>query len=136
MVGEQFVEVKVGREKYAFPILKVHEIIRMMEITELPHNNHDVLGVINLRGKIISVVSLRRRLGLSDQPHTKATRIVVVNFDDSIVGMVVDSVNQVISFSELQPPPAQVSYITGIGNDGNSLVNVLKLEPLLQEIFG
>lgn len=133
MNTEQYVEVRAGRESYAIPILEIHEIIRMQDITQIPNTKSCVLGVINLRGQIIPVVSLRERLGLPEEQPTKSHRIVVVTDKASVMGMIVDSVHQVMSFEELQPPPedGNVSYLRGIGSKGGKLVSVLEIEQLI-----
>jgi purine-binding chemotaxis protein CheW len=139
MASEQFVEIQIGQEMYALPILDIFEIIRMQDITRLPNSKKNVIGVINLRGRIISVVSLRQLLGLTDLEYTKSTRIVVVNYHDDMAAMIVDGVSQVITISEIQPAPENSGakkLLRGIGQTGNSLVSILDLEKLLQESFG
>jgi len=135
---EQYVGVRIDNESYAIPILEIHEIIRMQEITHIPNSRRFVRGVINLRGQIIPVVSLRECMGMPDEEYTKATRIVVVNDHDSVIGMIVDRVNQVLSFADVQPPPEQNkdaadSVLAGIGHKGDMLVSILNLEALLKE---
>lgn len=140
MTFEQFVEVRIGNESYALPILEIYEIIRMQEIVELPKTRRYVRGVINLRGQIIPVISLRERLGLDDVPNTKATRIVIVNHSEGVFGMIVDRVNQVISLSNIQVPPEQAgqseSVLKGIGQKNDVLVSIFDLETLLGETSG
>lgn len=134
MTTEQYVEVRANADSYAIPILEIHEIIRMQEITHIPNTRSCVLGVINLRGQIIPIVSLRERLGLSEAEVNKHTRIVVVNDHDSVIGMIVDSVHQVMSFEDIQPPPEEdehVSYLQGIGRKGDALVSILDLAKLM-----
>lgn len=131
--ADQYVGVRVKTEHYAIPILEIQEIIRMQEITEVPNTRPCVLGVINIRGKIIPVVSLRERIGLPEADHTKHTRIVVVTDGDSEMGVIVDSVNQVLSFEDIQPPPdaGKVAYLRGIGRKNEMLVSILDLEKLI-----
>lgn len=139
MASEQFVEIQIGQEMYALPILDIFEIIRMQDITHLPNSKKNVIGVINLRGRIISVVSLRQLLGLIELEYTKSTRIVVVNYHEDMAAMIVDGVSQVITISEIQPAPENSGakkLLRGIGQNGNSLVSILDLEKLLQESFG
>lgn len=132
---EQYVGVQVNFENYAIPILKVHEIIRMQEITHVPDTRPSVLGVIKLRGQIIPIISLRERLGLPDADFTKHTRIVIVTEHEEHMGMIVDRVNQVLSFEDIQPPPHQgkVAYLSGLGCKGDMLVSILDLEHLIEE---
>lgn len=128
-------EVRANKAGYALPILSIHEIIRMQDITQVPNTRSCVLGVINLRGQIIPVVSLRERLGLPEVETTKSTRIVIVNDHDGVIGMIVDSVHQVLSFDGIQPPPDEgnVSYLRGIGRRGDTLVSVLDLQNLIDQ---
>ena len=128
-------EVRVATESYALPILSIHEIIRMQPITHIPNTRSCVLGVINLRGQIIPVVSLRERLHMPDAEPAKSTRIVIVNDHDGVIGMIVDSVHQVLSFDDLQPPPEEgnAAYLQGIGRKGDTLVSVLDVQNLMDQ---
>ncbi|WP_311764998.1 chemotaxis protein CheW [Paenibacillus agricola] len=74
---DQYIEVGIGKEKYALRIDNIHEIIKMLDITEIPNSKSYVKGVINLRGKIVPIISLRNRFGLVEESNTKSTRIVV-----------------------------------------------------------
>ncbi|WP_027415010.1 chemotaxis protein CheW [Aneurinibacillus terranovensis] len=135
---DQYIEVGIGKERYALRIYDIHEIIKMQDITEIPNSKPYVKGVINLRGKIVPIISLRNRFGLAEESYTKSTRIVVVNHSDEMVGIVVDRVNQVTTFSDIQPPPERIgsvrgSYFTGIGRTETGLVSVLKLDQVLHE---
>jgi len=134
----QYIEVRIGKERYALGIQDIHEIIKMQDVTEIPNSKPYLKGVINLRGKIVSIISLRNRFGLSEQSYTKSTRIVVVNYADDMVGIVVDQVNQVTTFADIQPPPERIgsvqgSYFTGIGSTDTGLVSVLKLDNVLND---
>ena len=104
----QLVSFQLGPEEYAIDILGVQEIIRVVEITRVPNAPHYVEGVLNLRGKIIPIINLRRRLGLSSTEHTKDTRIVVVDVAHLLLGFIVDSVEEVLRLPEefIEPPPS------------------------------
>lgn len=135
---DQYIEVGIGKEHYALKIDDIHEIIKMQDITEIPGSKAYVKGVINLRGKIVPIISLRSQFGLPEAEYTKATRIVVVNHAEEMVGIVVDRVNQVTTFSDIQPPPEKVgsvygSHFTGIGRTEAGLVSILKLEQVLHD---
>ncbi len=135
---EQYIEAGIGKEKYALRINDIHEIIKMQDITEIPNSKPYVKGVINLRGKIVPIISLRNRFGLPEQADTKLTRIIVVNYADEMVGIVVDRVNQVTTFADVQAPPDRIggvqgSYFTGIGRTDAGLVSILKLDQVFQE---
>ncbi len=134
--SEQYVEFSIGNESYAICISEIHEIIRMLEITEIPNSQAYVRGVINLRGKIVSVISLRSLFDMPADSMSKSTRIVVVNHREDSVGIIVDRVNKVTTFGDIQAPPERVggingTYFTGIGLGSNQLVGILKLDEVL-----
>lgn len=133
---EQYVELGIGNETYAIRIQAIHEIIKIQDITQIPNAMPYLKGVINLRGKIIPVISLRNLFGLMDETYTKFTRIVVVNHAEDTVGVIVDRVNKVTNLSDIQPPPDRVgvisgNYFAGIGITDHGLVGILKLEEVL-----
>jgi purine-binding chemotaxis protein CheW len=133
---EQYVEFGIESEQYAIRIQDIHEIIKIQEITQIPNVKPYVRGVINLRGKIIPVISLRNLFKIEEIAYLKTTRIVVVNHREDTVGIVVDRVNKVTTFSDIQPPPEQVggingNFFVGIGLTGNGLVGILKLDEVL-----
>lgn len=134
----QLVTFSIGEEEFGVDILKVQEIIRTMEITKVPRAPQFVEGVINLRGKVIPIIDLRRRFGLVARSHDKNTRIIVIEINNMIVGFVVDSVSEVlrIPFSTVEPPPPVVSgteseYISGVGKLEDRLLILLDLDRLL-----
>jgi len=96
----QIIVFRVGKEDYGLEIDKVQEVIRMKVIKKLPRSPHFILGVMNLRGNIIPIIGLRQKFGLSEVVYDEFTRIVVVNHDGKLVGMVVDEVNRVINVPE------------------------------------
>lgn len=135
---DKYVEVGIEQERYALGITDIHEIIRMQHITEIPMSRSYVKGVINLRGKIVPIISLRNRFGLPEEASTRSTRIVVVHQADEMVGIVVDRVIQVMTFADVQPLPEQAgseqgSFFAGVGRTENGLVSVLKLDRLIYE---
>lgn len=134
----QLVTFNISEEEFGVDILKVQEIIRTMEITKVPRAPEFVEGVINLRGKVIPILDLRRRFGMQARPHDKQTRIIVIELGAMIVGFVVDGVSEVlrISASTVEPPPAVVSgleseYISGVGKLEDRLLILLDLNKLL-----
>ncbi|KAA0258404.1 chemotaxis protein CheW [Deferribacter autotrophicus] len=136
----QLVGFKLGDEEYAIDILKVQEIIRMVEITSVPRVDHFVLGVMNLRGKVIPVVDLRLRFNLDKSDFDKNTRIIVVNFEKESIGFVVDEVTEVmrITKSIVEPTPPLVGsvgqeYILGICKYNERLIILLDIDRV---IFG
>lgn len=134
----QLVSFNLGREEFAVDILLVQEINRMAEITPVPKASACVEGVINLRGKIIPVVNLRKRFGLEWGQDTGEERIVVVNVENRVLGLVVDSVSEVlrIAANTIEPPPALVAgigseYIKGVGKIDDRLLILLDLGTVL-----
>lgn len=135
--SRQYIEIRVGTERLALPIGDIHEIIRVQPLTTVPNSKPYLIGVINLRGQVAPIVSLRKRFGLPEEPPTPSTRIVVVAYQDSMIGLTVDQVYQVASFDDIQPPPeraggADSGFIEAIGNSGTELVGILRLDRLLQ----
>ena len=134
----QLVTFSIGEEEFGVNILKVQEIIRTMEITKVPRAPEFVEGVINLRGKVIPIIDLRRRFGLAPKAHDKNTRIIVIEINNIIVGFVVDAVSEVLRIpaSTVEPPPPVVAgvdsdYISGVGKLQDRLLIMLDLDKLL-----
>ena len=126
----QLVTFRLGKEEYSLDILKVQEIIRHMELTRVPKAPDFVDGVINLRGKVIPVIDLRKRFGLPVDEKTNETRIIVVDVATRTVGLKVDAVSEVLRLPSdtVEPPPAMVTgvesdYKKGVGKlDGRLLI--------------
>ncbi|ABB38837.1 CheW protein [Oleidesulfovibrio alaskensis G20] len=134
----QLVTFSIGEEEFGVEILKVQEIIRTMEITKVPRAPEFVEGVINLRGKVIPIIDLRRRFGLDSKKHDKHTRIIVIEINNMIVGFIVDSVSEVLRIpaGTVEPPPPVVAgmesdYISGVGKLQDRLLILLDLDRLL-----
>jgi purine-binding chemotaxis protein CheW len=134
----QLVTFHIADDEFGVDILKVQEIIRTMEITRVPRSPEFVEGVVNLRGKVIPILSLRKRFGIQALPFDKRTRIIVVDLTGMVVGFVVDGVSEVlrISAATVEPPPAIVSgvdseYINGVGKLADRLLILLDLNRLL-----
>src|SRR5512141_2159412 len=104
----QLVTFNISQEEYGVDILKVQEIIRTMEITKVPRAPDFVEGVINLRGKVIPIIDLRKRFDMDSRDHDSQTRIIVIELNNMIVGFVVDSVSEVLRIpaSTVEAPPA------------------------------
>jgi purine-binding chemotaxis protein CheW len=132
----QYVQFALGHEHYAIPISEVNEIIRMQEISRIPNVKPYVKGVINLRGNIIPVISLRSLFNMPEDEYTKQTRIIVVHHHDETIGVIVDQIDKVTTFEDIQPPPARFGELngvnfTGIGINGPSIVGILDLNYVL-----
>ncbi len=135
----QLVSFYLGGEEFAMEILKVQEIIRMVDLTRVPNAPRFVEGVINLRGKVIPVIGLRHRFGLEPKEHDKQTRIVVVEIHGTVVGFVVDSVSEVLRIptDTVEPPPrlakTEREYVSGVGKLANRLLLLLDVDRLLSD---
>ena len=131
----QLVSFELEGEEYGVDVMKVREIIRMPQITTMPNTPDYVDGIINLRGAVMPIISLRRRFGLCDTEHDHKSRILVMELGEGATGFVVDSVAEVlrVSAAEIQPPPdiAQAGMVqeclSGVINHADRLLIVLDL---------
>lgn len=135
---KQLVAFHLADEVYAVDISVINEIILLPEVTHIPHTTQDVLGVINLRGKIIPILDLKKRLNLPAGKKTRSARVIVVEQEDNAVGMIVDEVVGVrkLSSSEIEPPTSLLAnldtdYILGIGKMEGSLLILLNIAQVL-----
>ena len=133
----QLVTFEVADEEFAVDILKVQEINRMMSLTRVPQSPPEVEGVINLRGRIIPVLDLRKRFGLGTANRNEHNRIVVVEVHGRVLGFIVDRVHEVlrISSSIVEPAPTMVcsidsDFIAGVGKLEDRLLILLDLGKL------
>jgi purine-binding chemotaxis protein CheW len=136
----QLVSFKLREEEFAVDILQVQEIIRLQEITNVPNAPAFVEGVINLRGRVIPIIDLRKRFALESAEHSKSTRIIVVMIDNVTVGLIVDEVSEVLRIPEdtVEPPPPIVAgiesdYIKGVGKLEDRLLILLDLGKILSQ---
>lgn len=129
---DQLVIFQLNDQQYALPIQETQEIIRMTNITKVPNTRHYVEGIINLRGSIVPVINLNKRLNLPVSEYGEDTRIIVVEHEGQKVGMIVDIVLEVGRFSEneIEPPSVagdNVSYLKGVVKKGDQLWLLLNL---------
>jgi purine-binding chemotaxis protein CheW len=132
----QLVSFKLDNEEYGVEVLKVREIIRMPTITKMPNTPHYVVGIINLRGKVIPIISLRKRFSLMENDTDSQARIIIMDVAGGMTGFTVDAVSEVIRIlsSEIQPSPTVAAggvgqeFITGVINHGERLLVLLDLE--------
>lgn len=135
----QVVGFRVGRETFGVPISLVREIVRVPEITSVPNAPEYIEGVINLRGRIIPVVDLRKRFGDKAPQPSKKNRVVVVEMETRAIGLLVHSASEVLRIlpSEIEAPQnvfqeGELNYITGVGKLKGRLVILLDLNKILQ----
>jgi purine-binding chemotaxis protein CheW len=130
----QVVSFKLGSEEYGVDIGQVQEINRMVAVTHVPRAPQFMEGVINLRGQLIPIIDLRTRFGMDRAEHTKSTRIVVTEIGTKRIGMVVDSVSEVLRLplEQIEEAPDMISgvdteYIRGVGKLDERLIILLDL---------
>jgi purine-binding chemotaxis protein CheW len=128
----------LDREEYGVDVRQVQEIRRTTEITSVPRAPEFIRGVINLRGRILPVLDLKRKLGLGEVEAGRATRIVVVRVKERLLGLLVDGASQVlkVEVSRIEPPPEEVvekggDYIRGVAKLDDRLIILVELERLL-----
>jgi purine-binding chemotaxis protein CheW len=134
----QVVAFRIGNETYGVRIAAVREIVRVPEITSVPNAPELIEGVINLRGKIIPVMDLRKRFGLSEIVTDKKNRILVVDLENKLLGLIVNSASEVlkISPSDIEAPgtvfaEGESGYVTGVGKLKGRLIILLDINKLL-----
>ena len=140
----KYLTFALGREEYGLPVLKVREIIKMMDITAVPQVPAAIRGVMNLRGKVIPVIDLRIRFGLPPQADTDRSSIIVVDLlvggDRVLMGVVVDAVRDVLNITaeEIQDPPqfgtaVATDFMTGLAKVKGTVKILLDLDILFRE---
>jgi purine-binding chemotaxis protein CheW len=129
---------QVGRETYGVPITSLHEIVRVPEITAVPDAPEYMEGVINLRGKIVSVIDLRKRLGEKKITYGRRNRILVVEHNSRLAGLIVDSASEVLKIpaSDVEASPTtlqegRANCVTGLGKCKGRLIVLLDMTRLL-----
>lgn len=136
----RFLTFALGKEDYGIEIIYVTEIIGIQAITEIPELPNYVKGIINLRGKIIPVMDVRLRFKKEPMDYTDRTCIIVIDIGEISIGLIVDTVSEVISIEDanIVPPPSmktgfQNKYVKGIGKVGNDVKLLLDCERILNE---
>jgi purine-binding chemotaxis protein CheW len=134
----QVVGFRIGEETFGVRIASVREIVRVPEITSVPNAQETIEGVINLRGKIIPVIDLRKRFGQAAIQSDKKNRILVVELETKLVGLIVNSASEVLKIppSEIESPGSvfadgESSYVTGVGKLKSRLIILLDITKLL-----
>jgi len=134
----ELVGFTIANEFFALEINSIREIIKVNDITRVPNTPNYIKGVINLRGKVIPIIDMRKKLNLKQIDYDKNTRIIILEFNNMIVGIIVDSVREVLRIDSTvtEPPPSIVKggnsdYITAVGKLDDKLINILNLDYLL-----
>lgn len=135
----QYIVIKIGEEQYGIDISYVDNIVRMQSITRVPHVQEYFAGVINLRGEVVPVMSLRIKMGLEADVYDKQTRIIIVKLENNApIGLIVDEVNEVVTLDERNIDPvnktskgSEETFINGIGKNGENLISLLDLNMVI-----
>lgn len=136
----QLVTFTLEKEEYAVDIMKVQEINRLTEITKVPNSPPHMEGVINLRGKVIPVINLRKRFGLPEREVDNSTRVVIMDLQGITMGLIVDSVSEVLRIPQdvIEPSPllgseARTEFIQGIAKLKDRLVILIDIDRLVEK---
>lgn len=136
----QFIKIKMADEMYGIDIKYIDNIVRMQHITRVPKAPFYIKGVINLRGEVIPVFSLRLKMGLEEIDENKAFRIIILKVEGDNVGIIVDEVKEVVNLfnDEIQKPYHEANsgipnFVTGVGKEGDNLISILDINEVLSE---
>ena len=137
----QYIVVKIGSEQYGLDISDVDNIVRMQKITRVPKSPAHYRGVINLRGEVVPVMSIRRKMGLDDDVFTNASRIIILKLEvQGAVGIVVDEVKEVVSLGQgdidqntKNTNREDANFINGIGKNGDALISIFDIHKVADE---
>lgn len=139
--GKQYIVVKIGTEQYGIDIQYIDNIVRMQRITRVPKAQLYFKGVINLRGEIIPVMSLRLKFGLENDEYTNTTRIIIIKLEpQSAVGIIVDEVKEVVTLEDdsIEKPSNNnndegATFLSGIGRHDGGLISLLNIASVIIE---
>lgn len=137
---EKWLTFKITKEKYCVNAMLVKEVLKYTEITPVPHAPYFVLGLINLRGNVVTVFDSRRRLNVEEKDVTSESRIVIIETDSKIVGMLVDQVEEVINIDKSDIDKSQTfgeegssEFIQSVYQQDNEILILLDTDNLLRE---
>lgn len=137
----QYIVIKLGNEQYGIDIKYVDNIVRMQNITRVPHVANYIKGVINLRGEVIPVLNLRLKMNLPEVENTHASRIIILKMEQyGLLGFIVDEVREVVTLSELQIEKTSYdgteekqNFVFGVGKNNNELISLLDMHVVCSE---
>ncbi len=138
---KQYIVVKIGSEQYGIDISYIDNIVRMQKITRVPTAQSHFKGIINLRGEIVAVMSIRKKMGLEDDVFTNSSRIIILKLEEKgSLGIIVDEVKEVMNLSEDEidkavnsPKDGKGNFINGIGKNGEELVSLFDINAIVEE---
>lgn len=137
---KQYIVVKIGSEQYGIDISYIDNIVRMQKITRVPKAQIYFKGVINLRGEVVPVMSIRKKMDLDDDVITNSSRIIILKLEEKgMLGIIVDEVKEVVTLSEDEiernhgKNNKQGMFINGIGKNGEELISLLEISAIVEE---
>ena len=134
--SKQYIVVMVGNEQYGIDITYIDNIVRMQKITRVPKIQSYFKGIINLRGEIVSVMSIRKKMELEDDVFTNASGIIILKLEEKgLIGIIVDEVKEVVNLSddEIEKASNRGKFINGIGKHGDELISLLEINAIVEE---
>ena len=134
----QYIVVKIGSEQYGIDISLIDNIVRLQKITRVPKAPFHYRGIINLRGEVVPVMSIRRKMGLDDDEFANSSRIIILKLENvGLVGVLVDEVKEVLSLSEndidrtsQNTKGSKSMFISGVGKHGDELISIFEISSL------
>ena len=138
--AKQYIVVKIGSEQYGIDISYIDNIVRMQKITRVPKIQTYFKGVINLRGEIVPVMSVRKKMNLDDDVITNASRIIILKLEEKgTIGIIVDEVKEVVTLGTDEIDKASGStdgkamFINGVGKHGDELISLFEISAIVEE---
>lgn len=136
----QYIIIKLGDELFGIDIKHIDNIVRMQNVTRVPKAPAYIKGVINLRGEVLPVFSLRIKMGMEEVEETKKARIIILKIDGSFVGLIVDEVREVVtlqnqSIEKVYRDPADPTqnFLLGVGKEGGNLLSLLDVNEVVSD---
>lgn len=136
----QYIVIKLGQEQYGIDIRHIDNIVRLQHTTRVPKMKDYIKGVINLRGEVIPIMSIRLKMGLDADVETSNSRIIIVKLEQyGTIGMIVDAVNEVVTLDtetqveKMSYDKDETNYILGVGKYEGGLISLLDLNAVLLE---
>ncbi|TGN06807.1 chemotaxis protein CheW [Leptospira ilyithenensis] len=137
-IHEQYIIFNLGEEEYAIPITIVEEIVKITNLIRVPQSKTYFAGIMDIRGKVVRMIDLAKRLNIKTGQETLIERAIVINLGGKSVGVIVDKVSHVVHFpaNQVDPPPPSVKgissrYITGVGKKDNRFIILIDIEKIL-----
>ena len=133
---KQYIVVMIGNEQYGIDISYIDNIVRMQKITRVPKVQSYFKGIISLRGEIVPIMSIRKKMDLEDDVYTNASRIIILKLEEKgLIGIIVDEVKEVVNLreDEIDSAANKSKFINGIGKHGNELISLFEINSIVEE---